>query len=584
VAGGCVSNLVSLAGTSDMGLLLAEIECGANVVGDNRQALVDSSPITFAGAVRTPTLVLQGEEDHRCPVSQAEEWFSALRVQKVPVEMVRYPGASHLFILNGRPSHRVDYGRRIHEWVVRHTRSEGVKPRTARPELARRLSALIERHGVPGASVAVLANGDITTASAGVLNTETGVAATDDSFFQIGSITKVYTATAVMQLVDEGRIDLDAPIVESLPDLELADPEVAKSVTMRHLLSHTSGIDGDHFLDTGRGDDCVARLVASCAELGQTHPLGATMSYCNTGFTIAGRVLEVLTDSTWDVVMRERIFEPLGLAHSVTLPEEVLRGRAAIGHIGPPGQARPAPRWELPRAGGPAGRICSTASDVVEFARMHLAGGQARSGQTVLSAESAAAMRQPQVAIPNPYTLGSHWGLGWILFDWDGREVFGHDGNTIGQSAYLRVVPDRDVAIALVANGGNAQDLYRDLYSELLEEMAGLTIPPRPAPPAEAAEPTVDLDRHVGVYERLGFRLEVTRDGDHLHGVSQPTGNLAALVPSEPTSHELIALDQDLFVTRQPGQQTWNPMVFFRLPDGTPYVHFGARATPKVSG
>jgi hypothetical protein len=161
--------------------------------------------------------------------------------------------------------------------------------------------------------------------------------------------------------------------------------------------------------------------------------------------------------------------------------------------------------------------------------------------------------------------------------------VFGHDGNTIGQSAYLRVVPDRDVAIALVANGGNAGDLYRQLYSELFDEVAGLTVPPRPGPPAEAAEPIVDLDRHVGVYERLGFRLEVTRDGDHLHGVSQPTGSLATLVPSEPTNHELIALDQDLFVTRAPGQKTWNPLVFFRLPDATPYVHFGARATPKVS-
>ncbi|WP_405150205.1 S9 family peptidase [Sphaerisporangium sp. NBC_01403] len=109
IPGGCVSDLTSMAGTSDAGHYLKTHECH----GD----LAAQSPLTHVARVTTPTLILQGEEDHRCPVGQAEQWFAALREQGVPVRLVRYPGGSHLFILNGRPSHRVDYNERIVEWL-----------------------------------------------------------------------------------------------------------------------------------------------------------------------------------------------------------------------------------------------------------------------------------------------------------------------------------------------------------------------------------------------------------------------------------------------------------------------------------
>ncbi len=140
----------------------------------------------------------------------------------------------------------------------------------------------------------------------------TGVEATADALFQIGSITKVWTATLVMQLVDEGRIELDAPVRRYLPGFRVADEAVSDAVTIRHLLTHTSGIDGDHFADTGRGDDALERYVESCAELPQVHPLGATYSYCNTGYTVLGRVLELVADTVWDDLLRTRLVQPLG--------------------------------------------------------------------------------------------------------------------------------------------------------------------------------------------------------------------------------------------------------------------------------
>ena len=124
-----------------------------------------------------------------------------------------------------------------------------------------RFEELTWRHRVPGASLAVLVDGEVTALATGVLHKGTGVEATTDSLFQVGSITKAYTATVVLRLVDQGLATVDAPVAEILPGFRVADPEVSRRVTLRHLLCHTSGINGDFFHDTGRGDDCLARYV-----------------------------------------------------------------------------------------------------------------------------------------------------------------------------------------------------------------------------------------------------------------------------------------------------------------------------------
>jgi CubicO group peptidase (beta-lactamase class C family) len=440
-----------------------------------------------------------------------------------------------------------------------------------------RLDALALRHHVPGAVLGVLRAGKAQTLATGLLNVETGVRATPDSLFQIGSITKVYTTVLVLQLADAGALDLDAPLAAVLPELELAEPHAAARVTVRHLLTHTSGIEGDHFEDAGRGDDVLERYVASCAQLGFSHPVGATMSYCNTGFIIAGRVVERLTGMTWDAALRERLLEPLGLADTVTLPEQQLRYRVAHGHLVEPGEPeRLAPASVLPRCTGPAGLICATAADVLAFARMHLDGGAG-----VLSAASVAAMQSEQVELPDRWTLGSHWGIGWILYDWDGRRVYGHDGATIGQAAYLRVVPDAGVALVLLTNGGNAHDLYEDLFRELLAEQCELAMP---APLAPASDPpAVPVAGHAGVYERVSVRLELEdRDGT-LAGRAITTGPLAELEDDPVEELTFVAVEPDVFVTRADGEQTWTPAVFYTLADGSAYVHMGGRATPRIT-
>lgn len=447
---------------------------------------------------------------------------------------------------------------------------------------AERLALLADKHGVPGATLAIKHGDEVAEAAYGVLNVRTGVPVTTDALFQIGSITKVWTATLIMQLVDEGVIDLDAPVVTYLPDFRVADAEVTRTVTTRHLLAHTSGIDGDLFLDTGRGDDCLEKYVAACADLGQNHPLGATMSYCNAGYSVLGHLIEVLRGKSWDEVLRERLFAPLGLTSAGTLPEEALLHGAAVGHVTPPGgEPQVAPVWGIFRSCGPAGLIHATPREALALADLHLADGVTADGTRVLSAESAQAMREPQIRVPDEHTLGSHWGLGWILMTWDGRPVYGHDGATIGQGAFMRIVPDAGLSICLMANGGHARDLFGDLFGEILADLIGMQMPARLEPAANP--PAIDLSKYVGTYRRVGVEMTFAEKDGHLEATLKASGELAeALQREDEPALEVLPVAEDLFVAKQPDDPSWTPVVFFTLDDGTPYVHFGARATPKV--
>src|SRR5690606_4998607 len=141
--------------------------------------------------------------------------------------------------------------------------------------LQKRLDEACVRHGVVGASLAVLHDGVIQTAASGVLNVDTGVDVTPDSVFQIGSIGKVFTATLLMQLVDEGAVGLDAPVRRYLPDFAIADEAASAQITVRHLLAHTSGIDGDYLPPddpSGPSSDGYVRKMRALALL---HPVGA---------------------------------------------------------------------------------------------------------------------------------------------------------------------------------------------------------------------------------------------------------------------------------------------------------------------
>src|ERR1700691_990696 len=232
------------------------------------------------------------------------------------------------------------------------------------------LRELATKARVPGATLGIWSDDQEVLAAHGVLNRATQVPVTADSLFQIGSITKIWTATMTMQLIDEGLLSLDMTVADALPGIRLGTADIGAQVTVWHLLTHTSGIDGDIFTDTGRGDDCIERYVDELAAAPSTFGVGAAYSYCNSGFVLLGRIIEVLDGQSWDESLRERLTGPLALTHTVTLPEEEILYHGAVGHHG---SGDPVQVWGLPRSVGPAGLITAAASDLLTFARLHLA-------------------------------------------------------------------------------------------------------------------------------------------------------------------------------------------------------------------
>lgn len=232
---------------------------------------------------------------------------------------------------------------------------------------------LVAARGVPAAAIAVLKDGEVVDAAAGVLSTATRVEATPDSVFQIGSITKVWTTTLVMQLVDDGLLDLDAPIRDQLPAFRLHDDAAAGAITTRQLLCHQGGFEGDVFTDTGRGEDAIEKYLDAISDLPQLFPPGTLFSYNNAAFSVLGRLVEVLRDTTWEQAVVERIVTPLGLTHVAPSAYEAILFRAAVGHMGPgpDGVETPAPVWALAKSNEPAGSMLAMRPrDLVEGAVM----------------------------------------------------------------------------------------------------------------------------------------------------------------------------------------------------------------------
>src|SRR4051812_20603739 len=440
------------------------------------------------------------------------------------------------------------------------------------------LPGLLEKYGVPGAAWAVLADGEVVDGAAGVLNLTTAVEATADSLFQIGSVTKLWTSTLVLQLCDEGAVDLDAPVRTYLPEFRIRDEEAAALITVRHLLSHTAGFEGDIFTDTGVGDDCLEKYVATLGDVPQLFPPGEQFSYNNAGYCVLGRLVEVLRGKPYDACLREHLIAPLGLTHTATGPYEAILFRAAVGHVEPePGAGYvPAPVWAMARSNAPAGSMLSMRPrDLLAFARMHLDDGRAADGTPILAPGTAGRMHDRQVDLPELGLMGSSWGLGFERFDTPAGTIIGHDGNTIGQAAFLRMVPEAGVAVALLTNGGDVFPLYRDVVGHVLGELNGAGLSAMPAPPAKPRQ--IDAQRYVGTYSAQVFDLTVSQDDDRRIWIEQvPKGALIEM-GGKVERTELVHYRDDMLIPVEADRGMHMPHAFLG-DDGTGhalYLHLG---------
>ncbi|MBB3089086.1 serine hydrolase domain-containing protein [Nocardioides albus] len=215
-----------------------------------------------------------------------------------------------------------------------------------------------------------------------------------------------------------------------------------------------------------------------------------------------------------------------------------------------------------------------TASDLLGFVRMHLDQGTAPDGTQVLSATGVEAMRERQVELPLLSGMGSAWGLGWELFDTPQGTVVAHDGGTIGQAAFLRVVPEQGLAIALLTNGGEVFGLFNATVAHLLEELGGVRLPDRPTPPAAPAE--VDVARFLGRYADTIYDIEVTEDGASGLVLQRTPKDIIAEIGEQPMRFSLVHLDGDSFISAEPVRGIHVVFTFIGEADGkAKYVHYG---------
>jgi CubicO group peptidase (beta-lactamase class C family) len=378
---------------------------------------------------------------------------------------------------------------------------------------------LVEKHQVPAISMAIWQDGHLYQGAAGILNTETGVQATVDSVFQIGSIGKVFTACLIMQLVDEGRINLDQPVKTYLRDFNVACSDATRTITVRQLLCHTSGMAGAFApKDSNNQGNPIERYLDRCYLLPQAHPPGERFSYANSAYCIAGRLVEVVSGLSWGEAVTERIIKPLGMKKVAVSPLEIPRFRAAIGHVRS-SQAKdqwiPVSECYLPLSMAPAGGVLAmTAAELIRFAQAHTGDGQTESGIQWLSKKAIQEMQASQIKLPSySEQFTTDWGLGWFLINGAETPVFGHDGVTIGQSALLRVVPEKNLIFSILVNGGDWLgatfltavfcDLMRDLADIDYEEPKAIPMPRNP-------------ERYCGHYESFGWQWDIELEQQEL--------------------------------------------------------------------
>jgi CubicO group peptidase (beta-lactamase class C family) len=464
-------------------------------------------------------------------------------------------------------------------------------------QLPSRLERLAAEHRVPGATVAVWHGGNAVEAVTGVVSTRSGVPLTPDTLFMVQSVTKVLTATLVMQLVDDGLIALDDPVHHHLREFRTADVAASRRVTIRHLLTHTGGFEGDIWAPTTSGGDALERFVVDLvSHARQDFPPGERFSYCNAGFGVLGRLVEAHRGLTYEQALRTHLAEPLGIDELAFSADQALAFRTAIGHVtddaeDTDAEPRPLRQWAVMPPSNPAAgnQLAMSARGLLAFARMHLRDGRSPDGGTVLSEDTAQVMRRRQA--DHPAVLGPHsyHGLGWWL---ERGELVEHSGGSTGVTALLRLAPRHDLAAVVLTNSESGGILIEELLEPLLADLPGVVPPAAPSGPLPAVSPAatdVDIRGCLGTYASRQVRATVSRGGDgRLRLDRTALGDslaMAALAGTTvPDRHQdLRAVGDDIFLAT--GDPSGDQKVEFLARDEGGQARFlfaGGRAIPRT--
>ena len=341
---------------------------------------------------------------------------------------------------------------------------------------------LMDAYDIPGVGLAVVEKGEVSYVQGyGVRDLATGVAVTPDTQFAIGSATKSFTSLGVMLLVEEGVLDLDTPVVTYLPEFKLSDPEATQTVTLRHILSHTSGLVRT---DASSFDPSVssAEVIAAAAETPLVGKPGEQFVYSNVNTIIAGEIIERVTGESWAAFTRERILEPLGMT-TTTLSIEELKAQPdfALAYQYNVLEGLEPVDFLTLGADAPAGAINSSAREMAAYLCFQLGDGSPLlstenlqemhkrqiatpdfSMSEIIAAQATALSEQPE-GVPASLTTDNGYGFYWGVGRFQGHEMVEHGGNVIGETANVTLLPEQRSGVVVLANADSANTFVEAL-------------------------------------------------------------------------------------------------------------------------
>jgi CubicO group peptidase (beta-lactamase class C family) len=426
-------------------------------------------------------------------------------------------------------------------------------------QLAALVTQKMTEYSIPGVAFGVMKDGQLTARGFGVTNIEQPLPIDADTVFPIASISKTVTATAIMRLVEQGKLDLAAPVQKYLPEFRVQDDAMSRQVAIWHLLTHTPGWEGQ-LTAQDRGTQTLAYFSEWMKDLPPLAPPGVVWSYNNAGFTLAGRVIEVATGQSIQDAIRDLVFNPIGLTRAFTRLEEAATYRFSVAHRQQTGKtvvARPYARSSSLTAGG----VFMSLNDLLAYGRFHLGDVTGRDGQRVLTRASLELMRTPKL---RKAAADEDMGIGWHLRSIGGVTTAAH-GGTLGHCLLIELVPARNLVLVILTNHSDGWRLIQDVERAALKVYEGLSLDPKqtighrgvnetmPDAPIMARQP--DFAPYLGVYRRPPSGMNtVSLDKDK--GQLMLDNNAVAF----------YAVDRAVVAS---GNSRGNPVEFIRKPDGT---------------
>jgi CubicO group peptidase (beta-lactamase class C family) len=422
----------------------------------------------------------------------------------------------------------------------------------------------LDRTKTPGAIVEVIDHDQVVFLKAfGAANVETGQLMTPDMTFPLASMTKMYTATTLLSLVEEGKVDLQAPISKYLDGL----PPKLGTVTVHQLMSHTAGFaDNAGISNRGYDDSTIDEQIRGYTDAIFFTDPGVVFSYANQGFNLAGAVIAHATGRRYSQVVQERVFTPLGMARSTFSLATAVTYPFPQTHGGASGQAATVIRPIAALAPWPVGGMFSTMADLSRYAVMFMNDGVLE-GKQVVPAAVVRKLSTPNAPV-HSQVEGGQYCYGLETVQWRGVRLVQHGGTLAGSATDFVMAPAQHAAVIVFAN---RQSHLTTTVDKALESV--LKLDPQPSAPATVPLTDAEADEYVGRYSQgAGGGQEVVR---------LPEGGIA--FRSGSTTQPLRHIGKDAFLVQIPGFTDPIRVAFVRGSDGKVlFLHHRLRAQKKV--